>query len=219
VIASLLSDVPVTPDGPTAQRWAVEELSRPEYRERRSLLSRIIERVLGWFDGLGGTGLSGATSAIVVVAALALVVAVAFLVAGPVRRSRRLKSGADGAVRAAGDVRTADQMRAAADAAARSGDFSLALVERFRAVVHGLEERLVIDERVGRTAHEAGTDAGYRLPSVATELAGVAALFDDVAYGGRRATADDDARVRALDERVRHERPTTRADVHTASAR
>ena len=110
-------------------------------------------------------------------------------------------------------------MRAAADAAARSGDFSLAVVERFRAVVHGLEERLVIDERVGRTAHEAGVDAGYRLPALAAELAGVAALFDDVAYGGRPATPDDDARVRTLDEQARHERPTTRADTHAAGAR
>jgi len=219
VIAGLLSDVPVTPDGPTAQRWAVEELSRPEYRDQRSLLSRIIERVLGWFDNLGGTGLSGQTAALVVVGALVVVVVVAFVVAGPVRRSRRLRSGAAGTLRAEGDARTADQMRAAADAAARSGDFSLAVVERFRAVVHGLEERLVIDERAGRTAHEAAVDAGVRLPGLAAELATVAAVFDDVAYGGRRAAADDDARVRALDEQARHERPLARAGVHAGGGR
>jgi len=213
VIAGLLSDVPVTPDGPTAQRWAVEELAKPEYREHRSLLSRLIERVLSWFDNLGGAALSGPDAALVVVGALVLLLAVAFLVAGPVRRSRRLRSAPARAVRGAGDVRTAEQLRAAADEAARAGDFSLAVVERFRAVVRGLEERTVLDERAGRTAHEASADAGVRLPAIAHDLWSAGALFDDVAYGGRVATAQDDARLRALDERARHERPLARVTV------
>ncbi|WP_233575170.1 DUF4129 domain-containing protein [Cellulomonas sp. PhB150] len=199
------TDVPVTPDGPTGRRWALEELSHPEYHENKSLLSRFIEWVLDRFDGLGGVGLSGVQSALVVVGITVVVVAVAFLVAGPVRRSRRVRTS--GAVLAQDDARTADQMRAAADAAARAGDFSLAVVERFRALVRGLEERLVLDERAGRTAHEASLDAGRRLPALAAELASAGALFDDVAYGGRTAGADDDERLRGLEERARHERP------------
>ncbi|WP_233549873.1 DUF4129 domain-containing protein [Cellulomonas rhizosphaerae] len=200
------TDVPVTPDGPTGRRWALEELSHPEYHEKKSLLARFIEWVLDLFDGLGGHGFSGLQSALVVVGITAVVVAVAFIVAGPVRRSRRVRSA--GAVLAQDDTRTADQMRAAADAAARAGDFSLAVVERFRALVRGLEERLVLDERAGRTAHEASLDAGRRLPALAPDLASAGGLFDDVAYGGRTASADDDQRLRALEERARHERPT-----------
>jgi len=205
VTSGVRTDVPVTPDGPTGRRWALEELSHPEYHEKKSLLARFIEWVLDRFDGLGGHGFSGLQSALVVVGITALVIAIAFVVAGPVRRSRRVRSA--GAVLAQDDTRTAEQMRAAADAAARAGDFSLAVVERFRALVRGLEERLVLDERAGRTAHEASLDAGRRLPALAPDLASAGALFDDVAYGGRTASAEDDQRLRALEERSRHERP------------
>lgn len=205
--AAVRWDVPVAPDGPTGQRWAIEELSHPEYREKRSLLSRLIESVLARFDGLSAHGFSGLQAALVVVGITVVVVVVAFLVAGPVRRARRVRS--TGSVLAEDDVRSAEQLREAADAAARAGDFSLAVVERFRALVRGLEERLVLDERAGRTAHEASLDAGRRLPALGTELAAAGVLFDDVAYGGRTAHADDDQRLRALDERARHERPAT----------
>jgi len=200
------ADVPVTPDAPTARRWALEELARPEYHHQESLLSRLIEWITRQFDGVGThLGLSGAQAALVIVGVLAVVVLIAFWVAGPVRRSRRVATA--GAVRAHDDVRTAAQLRAAADAAVRAGDFSLAVVERFRALVRGLEERLVVDERAARTADEAALDAGRRLPELAGDLVTASALFDDVAYGGRSATADDERRVHDLDVRAQATRP------------
>ncbi|MDM7831729.1 DUF4129 domain-containing protein [Cellulomonas edaphi] len=204
MIAGVHLDVPVAPDGPTARRWAVQELSHPEYHQHESLLARFMRWVLERFESLGGYGFSGSTAALVAVGVLVALVLVAFLVAGPVRRTRRVARA--GAVHVQDDARTADQMRAAADAAGRAGDYSLAVVERFRALVRGLEERLVIDERPGRTAHEASADAGARLPALAPELHGAAAAFDAVAYGGRTASADDAARLQALEERVQNER-------------
>ena len=109
---------------------------------------------------------------------------VAFWVAGPVRarvagRPRPWSSSGD-------DARTAAELRAAADAAAARGDWSTAVLERFRAVVRSLEERALLDDRPGRTAHEAAEAAAARLPARAAELRRAARLFDDVCYGARR---------------------------------
>nr|WP_255502286.1 DUF4129 domain-containing protein [Cellulomonas sp. JH27-2] len=74
-------------------------------------------------------------------------------------------------------------------------------------MVRGLEERLVVDERAARTADEAALDAGRRLPELAGDLVAASALFDDVAYGGRSATADDERRVHDLDVRAQATHP------------
>lgn len=196
------SEPPVLPDAPTARRWAVEELARPEYHQQRSLLRRLLDWVLEQFDRVQqGVDLDGTLAAVVVGVAVLLALAVAWWVAGPVRRGGR-SAAASRAVLADDDVRTAAQLRAAADAAARAGDWGLAVVERFRAVVRDLEERAVLDERPGRTAHEATLDAGAVLPEVAGALASGGQLFDAVAYGGRPATDDDDAALRELTARV-----------------
>jgi hypothetical protein len=101
------------------------------------------------------------------------------------------------------DRRTAAQLRSAADAAAAGGDYSLAVAERFRAIVRDLEERAVLDERPGRTALEVSAEAGRVLLTAARALADGAELFDDVVYGQRPATAADDAAMRAADQQVR----------------
>jgi hypothetical protein len=121
-------------------------------------------------------------------------------VAGPVRLARRRRRTA--AVVQADDVRTSAQLRAAADDAAGRGDWTLAVAERFRAVVRALEERAVLDERPGRTAQEAAEAAAERLPGLAGPLHVAASRFDDVVYGDLPAGPADDAAVRALDEQV-----------------
>ena len=50
--AAPASDVPVIPDGPTAQDWALEELSRPIYRDGESLLAMLIGWVREFLDQL-----------------------------------------------------------------------------------------------------------------------------------------------------------------------
>nr|WP_277344788.1 DUF4129 domain-containing protein [Cellulomonas sp. IC4_254] len=133
-------------------------------------------------------------------------VTVAFLVTGPVRRSRRV-AGARG-VLDVDDRRTAAEIRAAADAAAARGDWAAAVADRFRALVRSLEERAVLEEQPGRTAHEAVEAAGLRLPVHAVDLRAAGRLFDDVVYGERTPRAEDDAALRELDARVTATRPT-----------
>ncbi|MFC8599391.1 MULTISPECIES: DUF4129 domain-containing protein [unclassified Isoptericola] len=195
--------VPVDPDRETAHRWLLEELSRSEYSTSPSLLERLLRWFSDLFDGLTlGTGRF--PLAFVVVVVVVLVAAIAWWVAGPVRLTRR---GRRSAVVLDDDGRTAAQLRADADAAAARGDWSAAVLDRFRALVRSLEERVVIDERPGRTAQEASHDAGSRLPEVAEELHRAAGLFDDVCYGTLPAGPEDDRRLRDLDARVGDLRP------------
>lgn len=203
--ASRAGDVPVEPGADEARRLVERELLEPVYDDSPSLLERILDWVGSLFDDVPALGLDGRTAALVVVVLLAVVAGVALWVAGPVRRTRR--PGGGGVVLGGDDTRTAAQLRAAADAAAAREDWHAAVAERFRAVVRSLEERTVLDERPGRTAHEAVEAAAYRLPSSATALRDAGRLFDDLVYGDQPAGPADDARLREVDAAVAAERP------------
>lgn len=201
----VVTGVPVDPDADTARRWVRQELLDPAYRSQESLLERVVRWFVEQLENLPALGMSNRTALLVVVGVVALVVVVALRVAGPVRIAARRRR--DGVLRA-DDRRTAAQLRAAADAAALAGHWSAAVADRYRAVVRGLEERALLDERPGRTAHEAARVAGAALPEQAAALARGGDLFDDVVYGERTATDTDDAVMRALDDGVRAARPT-----------
>jgi hypothetical protein len=211
LLARVVSGIPVDPDAETARRWATEELLDPVYHEQRSLLSRLVDWFAELLAGLRTPAVLDPIAILVVVGVIAAVIAIAFLVAGPVRVARR--GGADRSVLADDDTRTAAQIRAAADTAAAAGDWATAVLERFRAIVRGLEERTVLDERAARTAHEAALAAAARLPALAAELVAAGRTFDDVAYGDVPATAQDEVRLRGLDAQVQDARPSTGADV------
>lgn len=199
-------DVPVEPDRETAREWLFEELARPEYASDRTLLQRFVDWFLGLFDfQLPGLTMPPLQLALVLVGIVAVVVLIAWWIAGPVRTSRARRPVA--AVVDEDDTRTSAQMRAAADAAALAGDWSMAVVERFRAVVRSLEERVVLDPRPGRTAQEAAADAGVRLPALAAGLRRGAGLFDDVEYGKLTARPQDDVALRELDAAIGSARP------------
>lgn len=193
---------PVEPGHEEAHDWLWSELQRPEYAERANLLERLLGAIADWFDGLSmpGAGLPPLHLGIVIVVVVLVVVMLAWFVAGPVRRERGVTKAA--AVVEKDDARTAERMRADAEAAARAGDWSVAVVERYRAVVRSCEERVVIDPRPGRTAQEAARDIGTRLPALAARLHLAAGLFDQVEYGSLNATAADDTALRELDDAV-----------------
>ena len=211
LLARAAAGVPVEPDAATGRRWATEELLDPVYHEQRSLLRRLLDWIGEQLAGLQTPAALSPVAVLVVAAVIVAVVVVAFLVAGPVRLSRRGVS--DRRVLDADDVRTSDEIRAAADAAAARGDWALAVLERFRALVRDLEERTVLDERAARTAHEAALAAAGRLPALGEDLVAAGRTFDDVAYGDVPATADDERRLRDLAARVRQTRPSAGADV------
>ncbi len=202
-LLALLAAPPLDPAREVARDWARRELSDPAYADARpGLLQRL---VLWVFEHLRDLRLPSASLADPLTGALLLVlVATAVLVTvllrtgrlrGPTRR-RRSSAVLDDT------VRSAAEHRRLADAAAAEGRWAEAVRERLRAVVRSLEERVVLDERPGRTADEAAREAGLALPALADELFACAVVFDDVCYGERRATAEHDARLRALDAAV-----------------
>jgi len=200
LLAFVASAVPVTPGGDEARSWLEDELLDPVYHRGRSLLQRFLDWLQQQFDGAQRFGTPSLVVAAVVVGVLLVVAVLAFWVAGPVRRSRRVRSA--GALRAGDDRRTADELRAAADEAAEQGRWGLAVAERFRAIVRELEQRTVLDDRPGRTADEAVDVAAARLPELDADLRRAARRFDDVVYGDGPADAADDTWLRGLDGAV-----------------
>lgn len=102
----------------------------------------------------------------------------------------------------------ADDHRDAAENAALRRDFDTALRERFRAVLRGLEQRGMLEVRRSRTARETADDASTALPlESASELHPAAHSFDEVVYGGRRATEDEYRRLEYADRYSRSAPP------------
>jgi hypothetical protein len=202
-----VADPPVSPDAQTARQWAVHELAKPEYHRGDSLLTRLLRWITEQVNSVReiNSGLS-LTSTLIMVGIIVAVVAAAFVVAGPVRRTRALRDHR--AVLDDDDTRTARQIRDAAQAAADSGQWALATAEWFRAAVRGMEERTIIDTRPGRTADEAAVAGARHLREVADGLVHAARLFDAVVYGSHPATADDAAQMRATEQAVRATRPS-----------
>ena len=200
---------PLEPDRETAQRWVVEELLGREYRQAEpNLLQRAAQEIIEWLRELlsRAEGVSAGYGLLIGVAILLAAVVVALLIAGPVRRGARRRARSTGGVFTE-QLRTAAEHRAAAEAAADAGDLGTAVQERFRAIARSLEERVVLDARPGRTAHEIAREGGARLPEVASPLLDAARAFDDVTYGGRTTSAEEYRRVVAADEATGRTRP------------
>lgn len=202
----VVTDVPVVPDADTAREWARQELADPIYHQRESLLTSVIRWVMERFAELQGAldGMDGRAAAVVLGSLVLIAVLVVLLVAGPVRRSRRVRTSTEVFV---DDSRTAAEIRASADALAAAGRWSEAVLDRFRAVLRSLEERAVLEERPGWTADEATAEAAAALPSRADDLRRASRLFDDVCYGDVAAGPEEDAWLRAVDTAVRDTRP------------
>lgn len=206
---------PVEPDADTARRWAREELADPTYHRGKTLLERFLEWLRATFEdllrGAEGQSVDPRTVGLVILAVVLVVGLVAWWVAGPVRLARR--AAQDRIVFDADDVRTAAQMRGAAAASASRGDWHAAVLDQFRALVRGLEERALLEERAGRTAHEVALDAATVLPSLSGPLLSASSLFDEVCYGEGEGSAEGYASLVTLDEQVRATSPQPRAEV------
>lgn len=205
---TVMSQAPLLPSADEARQWARTELSKAIYNNDPTLL----EQVVNWLKDLwqrlqDATGSLGPVATpLIVVGALVVILAISFAIAGPVRRRRRSATTRSNTV-LAGDARTATRIRAAADAAAAAGDFSLAVLERFRAIVRSLDERAVLTDRPGRTAHEAATAAARAFPAHSAALRAAASTFDAVCYGQHNATEADHEAARRLDQQLAATRP------------
>lgn len=205
----IVASIPVDPGRDEARELARQELAKPSYERDTPIVTRVLrwlaeqlERIL---EAASGTLSSQLGLAIVVAVAVGFATFV-ILRAGPLARRNTAHSGAV----LPGRRRSAAEYRAAADAAAGRGDWPAAVVERFRAVVAGLEERGVLDPRAGRTADEAAREATPLLGDLPRPAGGMhagARLFDSVRYGGAAATEADDRLLRELDDAVAAARP------------
>ncbi|QOR69730.1 DUF4129 domain-containing protein [Ruania alkalisoli] len=206
-------EIPLTPSADEARAWAEEELRKGIYNDDPTLLERVLEWLRGLWEQI--TGLEGTLGPVLVpvlvLVAVGVVVLVALLLGGPVRRRRSRTSGGTSAAVLDGDDRTSADLRDAAEAAHEAGREALAVLERYRAIVRSLDERAILTDRAGRTAHEAAVDGGARLPSVADDLIAASHLFDDVAYGDVEPTGEQYLWLRSVDGQVSRTRPERRA--------
>ena len=154
------------------------------------------------------SGLDFRVAALILLAAIVIGALVVLAVVGPVRRARRERESTEVFV---ADARTAAELRASADALAAEGRWDEAVLDRFRAILRSLEERVVLAERPGWTADEASAEAATAFPASADDLRRASRLFDDVCYGDLHAGPQDEAWLRTLDRTLTDTRPITPA--------
>ena len=203
--ARLPADIPVELGRDEARELARRELTDPSYDAEPPFVQQavewIIERIQDLISRTAGV-LSGSVALRLLIVVLGLVIAVVLLRMGPLARRGTRSDPLFPAER-----RTAAEYRAAAEAAAGRQDWSTAVIERYRAVVVGFEERGLLDPRPGRTADEAAAEAGVVLPGLVHDLTRGSITFDGVRYGGHTATPADDALMRRLDAEASVARP------------
>lgn len=216
-MALFAAEIPLTPDADTARQWVEDELQKPVYQQGESLADRFAQWLSDWIEELLST--SGTANVPVlgyllgaVIFAVLLVLAVRFW--APALRQGRKRKG-DAVLE--DDFRTADEIDAAADSAERGGLYSLAVLERYRAIVRRSEERVLIDDRAGRTALEAARDIGATLPDFVAPLLDAADLFGAVLYGHRDATAADAQLVSSLAKAIARARPLAESSLMEVS--
>ncbi|ANH91825.1 hypothetical protein A8713_12165 [Streptomyces sp. SAT1] len=198
---------PVTLPRDPAREAARRELSKRVYHENDpGLFQRALDHFWDWVGRLfdsASTATPGGTAGLVVIvlAVLAVLGALWWRLGTPHRAPASAPALFDDR------PRSAAEHRAAAEAHAAQGHWNPAVQERMRALVRSLEERALLDTRPGRTADEAAAEAGRALPAHADRLHTAARDFDDVTYGGRRATEQTYRHIAVLDRDLEHTRP------------
>jgi hypothetical protein len=215
---------PLTVPRDPAREAARRELSKDLYHQNDpGLIQRALDTLWDWigdlFDSASTATPGGILGLLVVtVAVIAVIAALWWRLGTPRRHLTSTPTLFDDR------PRSAAEHRAAAEAHAAQGHWNHAVQERMRAVVRALEERALLDARPGRTADEAAAEAGRSLPDHTYRLRAAAGDFDDVAYGGRRATQQSYARMTALDLDLERTKPELTAHgprnaTHTARRR
>ena len=198
---------PLLPDADEARGWAEEELAKDAYTQHGESWQQAVRR---WFEDLFNRiadwkpeGGFGSPTGILTILVIALLIGLAiWLIVGPVRRSRRLATARKHSV-FEDDNRPAAEILTGAERAAQSGDWRTAVIESYRALIRSLEERDLIDDRPGITAHEAAGETSERFPDVAESMLKSADAFDATRYGHYGATESDYNTIRATDRALR----------------
>ncbi|MDQ0991257.1 hypothetical protein QFZ74_002485 [Streptomyces sp. V3I7] len=208
---------PVTISRDPAREAALRELAKRMYHENDpGLLQRALNAFWDWLSKLlaaaaGATPGGAIGLAVVALAVIAVLAALWWrlgtprptLVSAPALFDDRPRSAAE--------------HRAAAENHAARGHWNQAVQERMRAIVRALEERALLDIRPGRTADEAAAEAGRALPAHTDHLRDAAREFDDVTYGGRRASERSYHRITELDRTLDHTKPALTSNTHSTA--
>lgn len=209
---------PLNPGRDEAYDWLVRELSKPEYTAAKpSLIDRIASAIKDWFLSLvvpGDATFAAWVPVIIVLLVVAAIVA-AILIWGVPRRNRAGHQTA--ALFGDADTRTAQELRARARQAAQASDWENAVLEMFRAVARGLDERTLVTVLPGTTAGGFASAAATAFPSYKVRLRSAASDFDSVRYLDGRATADQYEKVAALDAEIARTAPRI-SDVEVVSS-
>ncbi len=216
VLAGGRVDVPVVPDSGQAQRWVVQELSKPEYRAAQpTWFDRASQAFWDWLQSLKIDGGPGAQGPILIVALVVVVAAVvaAFFIFGAPRLNRRSVVG--GTLFGEDDARDAAAMRRSAEEAAARSDWVLAIEEVFRSIARGLAERTLVTVSPGTTARDFAARAGVVLPAFSERLSAAASAFDDVRYLARTGTEATYREAALLERDLRAVRPALSSAVTT----
>ena len=177
---------PLDPDAPEARRWLEDELTKPEYRAAQPTpFDLAMQQVRDWFVSLfeGAAGVPAPVLVLLLVITVVVVVVIGLLVFGLPRLRRRQRPAAP--LFDDDDRRDLAALRAAAAAAAGSGDWPLAIEERFRAIVRSAVDRDLVRLHPGTTARGVAVAASTPFPDHAESLRSAAAEFDAVRYLGR----------------------------------
>lgn len=197
----LASDVPATPSAQEARDAADRELAKPAYHPRQDVLEAALTWLRHHLDPAGIVpGVPAWLSVLIVVLAAGALIAAVLLTL--TRLSAARASRVPSHALFASDERDAATLRAAADAAVTRSDWATAVIERYRAIIRSLDERGLIDDHPGLTAHEAAVAAAEALGGLGGDLVSAARVFDFVRYGDLLPTEHQDQSMRDLAERV-----------------
>lgn len=211
------TEPPLTPDEETAREWVKQQLETPEYAAAKpSPFDQFVEDVARWFsdlftgDGIGGGfGLDPGWIATIAAIIIAILLLVLF---GRPRAIATRSQDASAQVFLDDDERTAAQLLDAASRAAASGNFSLAVVEQFRALCRALQDRTLLTLRPGDTAQAAAHRATEVFPQFTGELRTAAAVFDRTRYLDGTASESEYLALRNLCDTLAQTQPTLLPD-------
>ncbi|MFC6707965.1 DUF4129 domain-containing protein [Flexivirga alba] len=197
---------PLDPSGGTAHAWLQRELAKPAYADQRSWLQRLWDWATDRLNDLL-QGVGGALPLYVLIPLLVVIVGIVVFALSRLRGgSARTREPSDEGVLTDVDL-TAEQLRDRAGRSAAKGAHSVAFVDYFRALARRAEERSLLLPQPGRTAHEVGAELAPYFPAQAAAIRSTAMFFDQVRYGGADASAEDVARIEALDRELENIRP------------
>jgi len=185
------------------RQLADEIVARPEFQQPEPSL---IEQARDWvtrrlgelLDAATGGGAGSVVGVIVLVALVVLVVWLTLRIGRTVQVDGRLPGvTVEGVHR-----RSPDEWRAEAERQEAEGRWKEALRSRYRALVGELVAEGLLEDVAGRTTGELRADVDHRAPDRAESFGAATELFELAWYADRHTGPDENARFRALSDRV-----------------